>query len=70
MKKSITEKQFGRSLEILTKSCRKKWQNSTDGVIAKVIGKSQDKEKTITVIEQLMEQTNNEQDFLDKLMEI
>ncbi|MEG1751560.1 MAG: hypothetical protein RR247_00590 [Clostridia bacterium] len=57
-------------MEILTKSCRKKWQNSTDGVIAKVIGKSQDKEKTITVIEQLMEQTNNEQDFLDKLMEI
>ena len=67
MDKSITEEQFVRALKILTTCAKKKWQHSTDKVIAKLIGSSENKEETIMKIEQIVYETREEEKALKKM---
>ena len=66
MKKSLTDKQFGRSLKILTLCAKKKWQPTIDRKIANIIGQSQNKEETIQEIEKIV-QTDDEKKVLKML---
>ena len=69
MNKLITEEQFEKALNISTKCARKKWQHSTDMIIAKVIGLSENKEETITQIEKIVDETEVEEKALSQIKE-
>ena len=62
----LTDEQFVRALQLSTISTKKGWQFSTEIRIASIIAKASNKEEVISKIEKLIN-TNNEQDFLDKI---
>lgn len=65
MDKQWTGELFVRGLKVLTKCANKKWQHSTDLMIADTIADAGDKEKIITEVEQLMAKDLSEQEFVD-----
>ena len=67
MNKSITEEQFVKALNISTKCTKKKWQHSTDMMIAKIIGLSENKEEVINQIEKIVNETEEEEKALNQL---
>ena len=64
---SITEEQFTKAFKLLTESSKKKWQVSTDRAIAKKVGASINKDKTIAQIEELLTKEITETEFLARL---
>ena len=62
----LTDEQFVRALQLSTISTKKGWQFSTEIRIASIIAKAPNKEEVISKIEKLIN-TDNEQDFLDKI---
>ena len=66
MKKSLTDAQFKRALNLSIACTKKKWQFSTEKKIANIIGQSQNKEETIQEIEKIV-QTDDEKKVLKML---
>ena len=67
MNMSITEEQFGNALKLLTKFAKKKLQFSTDKKIAELIGKSENKDETIRILNEIAETAATEDEILQQL---
>ena len=69
MSLSITGDQFERALNLSIQRARKKWQHSTDMIIAHVIAGSQEKDETMEILEAFMKEAQTEEEFLRLIKE-
>ena len=67
MSKLETAEQFEKGLSLSTQCAKRKWQHSTDMTIASIVAKSNNKDKTITMLTKIVNETETEQEALEKI---